>query len=111
MIKIKKLKNLKQLVFLTLFIISSCLEPPPCKNLNVPYRQQINSYSCGAACVQMWANYRGNNVSQQTIINYMEITGASPSIIADAAVFYCNLFIIASCTAEGPDEQNHSISD
>lgn len=106
--KFKKNKNLKFLMFLALIIISGCGEDPYYDvSLGVPFCPQIAPNSCGAACVQMWAEYKGNYVTQLQIQQYMGILGASPSYIAEAVCWFCYLFAVP----DAHDVQDHSISD
>ena len=106
--KLKKTKNLRFLIFLTLIIIYSCeSDPSYYVNLGVPFCPQEDAYSCGAACVQMWAEYKGYYPTQEEIKSYMGITGAAPSYIAEAACWFCYQFIIV----DAHDVQDYSISD
>jgi hypothetical protein len=52
-----------------------CYSPNPDQilNLNVPYHQQECNNWCGLACIQMWADWDGVNVTQQDIANYLGV--------------------------------------
>jgi hypothetical protein len=60
------------------------------KLLPVPFEQQWYNGWCGAACVQMWAEYDNYSPTQQYIADIIGWTGANPHSIADGVSIFTN---------------------
>ncbi|HEX2096055.1 MAG TPA: hypothetical protein VHF50_01650 [Solirubrobacterales bacterium] len=80
--------------------------------IGVPFfAQQIDSFDCGPATVQMWTAYdfgTANLPTQQQISQHMggTSTGTSPQIIADAVNFYTTAFdAFVDFVAADPDSE------
>jgi hypothetical protein len=77
-------------IFTVFFITCNDGNPPVYqKILNIPYCAQEQYNYCAAACIQMWAQYDGQNYSQSEIASSIGAP-SSPYSVANAVSFYTN---------------------
>jgi hypothetical protein len=54
-------------------------DPDPVVRLDVPYHAQEEVNWCGIACIHMWSDYDGFNVTQQDIAWYIGVSPGQPA--------------------------------
>ena len=82
-------------VFCLIFFTIACFDGPYTDVLpNVPYRSQEHSNYCAVACIQMWAWYDGNYVTQTQIADYigLEPLGADVTATLTGIEHFTNSF-------------------
>ena len=92
---IKNPSGTKHLIFtitVLSIIILICCNPSPHHHIRlpVPYESQWYNGWCGAACIQMWAEYDGRYPGQDEIASFIGWTGTNPPAIANGVGFYTN---------------------